>query len=142
MITAAVRKLAVCLLVACSHPPPPAPPPVEKPVNQLADVADTWTTSDDLDWGYFLKISNHDFMLTIDRGKMGRCTQHGTLAKGSTGPKFQLDVDVDECHRDRANGPLYVTFPHFDGKTLTVEELDGDQKERRVFKRSPNASME
>jgi hypothetical protein len=131
-----VRTLVVCLLVACSHPPPPKPPPAERPVTSFADVAATWTTSDDLDWGYFLTIQGDDFSLTIDRGKLGRCTQHATLLRGSTGPKFELEVQLDECHRDRAAGPLYVTFPSFTGDTLAVEELDGDQRERHTFRRS------
>lgn len=134
-----VRTLVVCLVVACSHPPPPKPVATERPVTDFGEVANEWTTSDDLDWGYFLKIqADGDFYLTVDRGKLGRCSQHATLVKGSTAPKFELEVLLDECHRDRASGPLFVTFPSFTGKTLTVEELDGDQRERRTYTAAPH----
>lgn len=133
-----VRTLVICLLVACSHPPPPKPVAVEQPVKDFGDVAGEWTTSDDLDWGYFLMIEGDDFSLTVDRGKLGRCTQHATLIRGSTAPKFELEVVTDECHRDRAVGPLFVTFPSFTGKTLTVDEIDGNQHERHTYTVAPH----
>jgi hypothetical protein len=136
-----VRTLVVCLLLACSHPPPPKPVVPESPVVSFSDVADTWTTSDDLDWGYFLTIKGDDFSLTVDRGKLGQCVQHATLVKGSTAPKFELEVEVDECHRDRADGPLFVTFSGWTATSLTVDELDGDHHERHTFHR-PNRETE
>jgi hypothetical protein len=134
----AVHTLVVCLLVACSHPPPPKPPPAEVPVTSFADVSGGWVTSDDLDWSYFLTIQGDDFLLAIDRGKLGKCTQHGALIKGATGPKFELEVSLDDCHRDRAAGPLFVQFPSFTGKTLTVELIDGDQHEHHTFTPAPS----
>jgi hypothetical protein len=128
-----VRTLVVCLLVACSHPPPPKPVAAERPVTGFSDLAGDWTTSDDLDWGYFLTIQGDDFSLTIDRGKLGRCTQHATLVRGSTAPKFELEVVTDDCDRDRAAGPLFVTFPSFTGTTLAVDLLDGAQHERHTY---------
>ncbi len=108
-------------------------------MTELSDVANEWTSSDDLDWGYFLKIQpDGELYLTIDRGKLGRCVQHATLVRGSTGPKFELEVVTDECHRDRAAGPLFVTFPSFTGKTLTVEEIDGNQHERHTYTVAPH----
>lgn len=128
-----VRTLVICLLVACSHPLPPKPIAAERPVKDFGDVAGEWTTSDDLDWGYFLTIQGDDFSLTVDRGKLGRCTQHATLIRGSTAPKFELEVVNDECHRDRAAGPLFVTFPSFTGSTLAVDMLDGAQHEHHTY---------
>jgi len=132
-----VRTLVVCLMLACSHPPPPKPVAAEKPVTSFSDIAEEWATSDDLDWGYFLKIQpDGDFYLTVDRGKLGQCIQHATLMRGATAPKFELEVVLDECHRDRAEGSLFVTFPSFTGATLTVEEIDGDHHERHTYTRA------
>jgi hypothetical protein len=136
-----VRTLVVCLLLACSHPPPPKPVVAEQPVTSFGDVAAEWVTSDDLDWGYFLTIRpDGDFYLTVDRGKLSPCSQHATLVRGATAPKFELEVDVDDCHADRAAGPLFITFPSFTGKTLTIEQLDGGHHERRTYTRSISAA--
>ena len=138
-----VRTLVVCLMLACSHPPPPKPAVVEKPVTTFGDIAEEWVTSDDLDWGYVLMIrGDGDFDLNLDRGKLGPCRQHATLLRGSTAPKFELEVDIDDCHRDRAAGSLFVTFPSFTGTTLTVEELDGDYHERRTYTRAKHACQD
>lgn len=135
-----VRTLVVCLMLACSHPPPPKPVVAERAVTTFADVADEWVTSDDLDWGYFLTIQpDGDFSLSIDRGKLGQCSQHATLLRGSTAPKFELEVALDDCHPDRASGSMFVTFPSFTGTTLTIDELDGDHHERRTYTRAKHA---
>ncbi|MEO8845194.1 MAG: hypothetical protein ABI591_01955 [Kofleriaceae bacterium] len=138
-----MRTLVVCLVVACSHPPPPRPVAAERPVTGFADIADEWVTSDDLDWGYFLKVqADGDLFLTVDRGKLGRCSQHATLIRGSTGPKLELEVVFDQCHRERAAGPLFVSFPSYTGTTLTVEELDGDRRERRTYTRAKHVCQD
>jgi hypothetical protein len=62
------------------------------------------------------------------------------LLRGSTAPKFELEVALDDCHPDRAPGSLFISFPSFTGKTLTVDELDGDHHERRTYTRAISAA--
>jgi hypothetical protein len=145
----AMRALVVSCLVAlvsaiaCSHPPPPPLPTAEKPVAVFADVAGHWVTSDDLDWSYALALgADGDFRLTLDRGKIGRCEVHAKLVQAAVAPKFELEVALDECHRDRAAGPIVVAFPSFTGTALTVELTDAGQTDRHTFTRAPAPSMQ
>ncbi|MFT3693301.1 MAG: hypothetical protein QM831_09195 [Kofleriaceae bacterium] len=130
-----MRWLVVCCLLACGHAPPPKPPAAQKPVNSLADVAGAWSTSDDMDWGYLLDIRpDGDVHLTIDRGKLGRCTLHATPIRGAVAPSFEMEVAIDECHRDRASGaPIYIAVPSFTGTEITLEIKDGDHVDRRTY---------
>jgi hypothetical protein len=133
----AMRALVVtAMLVGCSHPPPPPPPPPQVPVATWNDVTGTWTAFDDLDFGYTLVLAPDDFMLTVNRGKLGTCTLHAKPITGAAPPKFELEVSIDECHRDRQPGPLFVGFPSFTGKQLAVELTDGAEVTRRMFARS------
>ena len=126
--------------VACQHPPPPIPPAVEQPVRAFGDVAGRWVASDDLDWFYALSLrADGDLELAIDRGKLGRCVTHATLVQAAAAPSFELSVVVDECHRDRAAGPLHAVFPSFTGKTLTLELTDAGMTSRHTFSRAPES---
>ncbi|HET9992417.1 MAG TPA: hypothetical protein VFQ65_27985 [Kofleriaceae bacterium] len=132
-----MRALVVTgMLVACSHPPPPAPPPAEQAISRWDDVQGHYTAFDDLDFGYTLDLAaGGDFQLTVNRGKLGTCVTHATAITGAQPPKFELEVSLDECHRERAPGPLVVAFPSFTARTLTVETTDGAQVTRRTFQR-------
>lgn len=130
-----MRWLAVCTLWACGSTPPPKPVAVQKPVNSLADIAGAWSTSDDMDWGYLLDIQpDGDLRLTIDRGKLGRCVLHANPIRGSTAPQFEMEVAIDECHRDRnAGSPIFISVPSFTGREVTLEIKDGDHVDRRTY---------
>ncbi|MEO6774285.1 MAG: hypothetical protein ABI467_14915 [Kofleriaceae bacterium] len=132
-----MRALVITgMLVACSHPPPPAAPPAELPVARWADVQGHYTAFDDLDFGYTLDLAaGGDFKLVVDRGKLGTCVTHGTTIVGARPPRFELEVSLDECDRDRAAGPLFVAFPSFTGRSLVVETTDGAEVTRRTFQR-------
>ena len=131
-----MRALVVTMLVACSHPPPPAPPPAQRAVASWDDVAGSWAAFDDLDFGYLLDIAPGDFLLKINRGKLGTCTIHAKPIIGAQPPKFELEVALDDCHRDRNPGPLVVAFPSFTGAQLAVELSDGADVTSRTYSRS------
>jgi hypothetical protein len=132
-----MRALASALvLAACGQPPPPKPVVVEKPVQELAEIAGQWVASDDLDWSYKLSVgSDGAVLLAVDRNKMGRCELHAHLVRGSRAPSFELEVSLDECHRDRAPGPIELRVPSFDGTRLVVELVDAGQTDRHTFTR-------
>jgi len=131
-----MSSVLVGLLVACSHPPPPAPPAAQVPVATWEDVAGTWTAFDDLDFSYTLQLAPGDLLLAVNRGKLGTCNLHAKPILGAKSPKFELEVVVDECHRDRAAGPIHVAFPSFTGKQLSVEISDGAEVTTRTYARS------
>jgi hypothetical protein len=131
-----MRALVVtAILVGCSHPPPPAPPPAQHPIASWDDVAGSWATFDDLDFGYVLQLGPGDFLLTVNRGKLGTCTVHAKPILGAQPPKFELEVALDDCHRDRHPGPLVVAFPSFTADQLVVEITDGADVTRRTYSR-------
>jgi hypothetical protein len=124
------------ILVACSHPPPPAPPPAQRTIASWDDVAGSWAAFDDLDFGYVLELAPGDFSMTVNRGKLGTCNVHAKPIQGAQPPKFELEVALDDCHRDRHAGPLFVAFPSFTDSQLVVEITDGSDVTRRTFSRS------
>lgn len=129
-----MRALVVGILVGCSHPPPPKTAAAEQPVHAVGDVAGDWAASDDMDFGYHLTVDRTgDFMLTTDRGKMGKCVLHGKAIVGAAAPAFELEVSLDECHRDRPPGRITVAFPSFTGSALAVEITDNGEVTRRTF---------
>ncbi len=139
-----MRALAVAVVVdlvllgtaACSHPPPPPPPAAEKPVTQLADLAGQWVANDQLDWFYKLTIGGDgEVSLLVDRDKMGRCELHAHALRGATAPSFELEVSLDECHRDRPPGPLELRVSSFDGTHAVIEFVADGQTEHHAFTR-------
>jgi hypothetical protein len=130
-----MRALVVTMMVACSHPPPPAPPPVQRAVASWDDVAGSWAAFDDLDFGYVLQLGPGDLLLTVNRGKLGTCDLHAKPIQGAQPPKFELEVMIDDCHRDRQAGPLFVAFPSLTATQLVVEITDGADVTRRTYAR-------
>ncbi|HEY0249934.1 MAG TPA: hypothetical protein VGC41_00320, partial [Kofleriaceae bacterium] len=136
-----MRWLVVGMLVACSHPPPPPPVVAQKPVHALGDLAGSWSTSDDMDWGYLLEIKpDGDFHLTIDRGKLGRCFFHATPVQATAAPIYEMEVALDECHRDRAAGPVHIAVPSFTGTEATIEIHDADHVDKRTYRKLNGAA--
>jgi hypothetical protein len=137
--TIAWTFVAVAVVVACGHPAPPRPPPSELAVKLPADIAGTWVTSDDSDWGYRLTIDKAGALAqVVDRGKMGRCEQKGTLVVDEATPKqFQITYDKNECNRDYNGAALQIKVASFTGEMLTLVVTGYGSEERHVYKRAP-----
>lgn len=129
-----MRAIWPCVvLAACGGAPKPARGPVELPAEQVRDVAGTWVASDDMDWGYKMTITPPSTIdVWIDRGKLGRCEQKGTMEPSS--PRvFRVVYTRGECNPQAVNLPLELSIASFTGERLTI--VVGDQK--RTYTRVP-----
>jgi hypothetical protein len=131
-----MRVALIALIVggACSKGPPPKAPPREVPADRVADIAGTWVASDDMDWGYRMTIEVPGVIdVWIDRGKLGRCEQKGTIAASAPGRAFRITYTRGECNPQAVGIPIEMTVSSFTGEALTI--MVGDQ--RRTYARSP-----
>ena len=129
-----MRRIWPCVvLAACGGAPARKPPPVELPAEKVADLAGVWVTSDEMDFGYKMTISTPSTIdVWIDRNKMGRCEQKGTIQPSS--PRvFRVTYTRGECNPQAVNIPIDMSITSFTGDTLTLSV--GDQK--RTYKRAP-----
>ncbi len=132
-----MRLAFVVLLVACGTPPVHKTPPKELPADSLGDIAGRWGMSDDMDIGYTMTIDEQGGIdLWIDRGKMGRCEQKGTIAAGGS-RTFRVVYKISECVPQLVGTPIDMKVPSYTGETLTV--VVGEQS--RTYQRAPEASM-
>jgi hypothetical protein len=116
----------VLLVAACGHAAPP-PKAVEQPLGGVADLVGTWVASDDLDWGYKMTIQpKGGIAVVIDRARMGRCEQKGTLAPGSSDHVFVVTYKHGDCNKAIVNHPFDLTVASFSGASLTI--VVGDQR--------------
>ena len=121
------------LLVACSKAPPPKAPITEQAVDKVADIAGRWATNDELDWGYTMTISAKGTIdVWIDRAKLGRCEQKGTIAAGTASRVFRVMYTRGECNPEAVGRPIDMTIASFTGGALTV--VVGEQ--RRTYTRA------
>lgn len=105
-----MKPWLVMLACACGHPPAAKAPAPELPAGSAADLAGRYSASDELDFGYVLTIgADGSFDLWIDRNKLGRCEEKGTLSAGATPKTFALTYKVNECHRDAVGATEQVT---------------------------------
>jgi hypothetical protein len=125
-----MRRLALVLLVACSHPaPPPAHPEIA--VADAAALKGHWLFTSEVDWTYFLAIEpDGQLHITVDRGKMGRCEQQGKLVPAGA-QHFTITYDKDSCNHEAVRPQLQLAVASFTGDDLVIE-LGG---ERRHYKR-------
>jgi hypothetical protein len=133
-----MRRIAFAvILVGCGHAPPPKPPPAEREVKATADLAGTWVTSDDLDWGYRMAIAADGAIdVVIDRNKLGRCEQKGTLEV--VGPnKFRVTYAKNECNRDYTGAALELGVTSFTGDELAIVVTGFGSEERHAYRRAP-----
>ena len=129
-----MRVAPLVLLVACSKPPAAGPSVEELPADQVADIAGRWAANDDLDWGYTMTIEPTGVIdVWIDRGKMGRCEQKGTIAPGASSRRFRVTYTRGECNPEAVGVPLDLTIASFTGSSLTVVVAD----QRRTYTRAP-----
>jgi hypothetical protein len=129
-----MRAIWPCVaLAACGGTSKKVQGPVEMPAEKVADVAGTWVTSDEMDWGYKMTITAPSTIdVWIDRGKMGRCEQKGTMAPSS--PRvFRVVYSRGECNPQAVNIPIDMSVASFTGGRLTI--VVGDQK--RTYTRAP-----
>ncbi len=117
------RVLAGCILVGigslgCHHAPPLRPPAAERPLTKPGDLAGSWVTSDDLDWGYQLTFDAAGKMTqTIERARMGKCVQDAQLVAGPVPRQFTFAWKHDACDE---GGPGAA-------RTLEVVSFTADQ---------------
>ena len=125
----------VVALGACGSPPPPKPPPAERAADTVADIAGRWVAQDDMDWGYSMTIEPGGVIdVWIDRGKMGRCEQKGTIEKSAAARTFRVLYTRGECNPQAVNIPLDMTIKSFTGDALVVVVAD----QSRTYQRAPS----
>jgi hypothetical protein len=141
-----MRLLASALTIAalgvsCSHPPPPKRAAPELAITGIASVAGRWVADGNIDWGYALSIAaDGAFVLAIDRDKLGRCEQKGTLVSGADPKTYQLTDVHDSCNRDAAGGPVEVRIASFTGEALELVVVADRLEERRRYQRDPKTA--
>lgn len=127
------RPVLLAAVVACSKPPPAAPRPQERSAETVADIAGRWAANDELDWGYIMTIEAGGVIdVWIDRGKMGRCEQKGTISPAGS-RVFRVTYTRGECNPQAVGVPLEMNVASFTGDALTI--VVGDQ--RRTYTRAP-----
>jgi hypothetical protein len=135
------RALPWILACACGHPAPPKPPPAERAVTTAADLAGSWVSSDDLDWGYRMTIgADGAIAVTIDRGKLGRCEQKGKLDAGGEAKTFTVTYAKNDCNRDYAGAQLVLKISSFTGDALAFALTGYGSEERHIYRRAPGAA--
>jgi hypothetical protein len=131
-----MRLAFVVLLVACGSPPVRKTPPKELPADSLGDIAGRWVTSDDMDIGDSMTIDDSGGIdVWIDRGKMGRCEQKGSIAAAAS-RTFRVVYKIGECVPQSVGVPVDMKVPSFTGDSLTV--VVGEQS--RTYQRAPQAT--
>jgi hypothetical protein len=127
-----MRLALVALLVACGGPPAHKPPPAELPADKVADLAGRWVTNDEMDWGYAMTIDGNGVIdVWIDRGKMGRCEQKGTIAAQAS-RVFRVTYTKGECNPQAVNVPIDMKVTSFTGESLTVSVADQSRTYQRA----------
>lgn len=105
-----------------------------------ASFAGSWVAADDLDWGYLLRIEGDGaLLLTIDRGKMGRCEQRGVLQPGADARTYQLTYAKNTCNPDAGGTPLAVEVASFTGGALSLAITGDGTVQRRTYQRDPKS---
>lgn len=134
-----MHRLAVVslALVGCAKPPPPKPPAAELPVHDLATVAGTWVTSDDLDIAYKLALgADGTYDLRVDRNRMGTCEIKGKLT--GSAKAYTLAFGEHQCRREWSNTATQLAIDSYTGQTLTVTVTTPEGSDRRTYQRAPD----
>jgi len=129
-----------CVLVGCGSKAQPRPAPVEQPVTGVGSIAGDWVADDEMSWSYALTIQPDGTVVgRIDRGKLPRCDQQGTLTTGTGERRFALAYRKNTCNAQQSGAGLAeVEVASFTGDALTlVVTMDG-VAERRTYQRRPN----
>jgi len=127
-------SVAVVVLVGCGSAQVRKPPPKELPVNQISDLSGRWVASDDMDWSYEMTIdAKGGIDVWIDRGRMGRCEQKGTII-ALADKLVRVIYTRGECNPQAVKVPIDMLVTSFTGESLTVEV--GGQA--RAYQRAPD----
>lgn len=131
--------LAGCVLLGCGAAPRPRPAAAELPVTRVADIAGDWVADDDMSWSYALTIRPDGGLAgRIDRGKLPRCDQEGTLTAGGAARRFTLAYRKNTCDAQHTGaGVAAVEVASFTGDALTLVVTQGGTAERRTYQRRP-----
>ena len=140
------RVLVGCLVgsvivgIGCHHAPPPKPPAPERPLTKPSDLAGSWVTSDDLDWGYALEFSASGAMKqSIERGRMGRCEQDAVLTPGSAPRTFAFTYTKDECDQGGPGAARTLEVVSFTDTALSIVVHGGVGEVHRTYTPDPKA---
>ena len=124
----------VVVVASCSKPPPPKPPPAERAADTVADIAGRWVANDEMDWGYSMTIEPAGVIdVWIDRGKLGRCEQKGSIERGAASRTFRIIYPRGECNPEAVNVPIELTVRSFTGDALAIAVAD----QTRTYQRAP-----
>ncbi len=133
------RALVACTVLAgCHHEPPPKPPAPERPLTKPGDLAGSWVTSDDLDFGYALTFDGSGMMTqTIDRGRMGKCVQDAQLAMGSAARTFAFTFKHDSCDEGGPGAARTLEVESFTADVLSIVVRGGVSPLHRRYTPDP-----
>ena len=119
--------LLVVVVAGCGHPAAQKPPPAEVPVDKISDLAGRWVTSDEMDTSYEMTITpKGDIDVWIDRGKMGRCEQKGTIV-ALADKMVRVIYTTGGCNPQAVRVPIDMRVTSFTGQSLTVD-VQGDAR--------------
>jgi hypothetical protein len=114
-------RVVVVGLVACGGAPPRKEPPKELPVERISDLAGRWVSSNDMDELYDMTIDARGGIdVWIDRGKMGRCEQKGSIV-ALADKLVRVIYTKGECNPQAVRIPIDMRVTSFTGESLTVE---------------------
>ena len=139
------RALAGCLLIAigslgCHHAPPPRPAAPERPLTGPGDLAGSWVSSDDLDWGYQLTFDAAGKMTqTIERARMGKCVQDAQLTPGPAPRQFAFTWKHDACDEGGPGATRTLEVVSFTADQLDVIVRGGVGPLHRRYTPDPKA---
>jgi len=135
--------LAIFVIASCAKPPPPKPPAAEVDVSSPASFAGSWVMSDEMDFGYALVIApTGQLVLTIDRGKMGRCEQKGMLEAGADPRTYRIAYTKNTCNPEVGGTPLEIKILSLTDSELALL-ITGDGTERRpTYTRDPKSAKQ
>jgi hypothetical protein len=132
--------VVVGFVVGCGGAPAKKEAPKELPVERISDLAGRWVTSDEMDWSYEMTIdAKGGIDVWIDRGKMGRCEQKGTIIALSD-RLVRVIYTRGECNPQAVKVPVDMRVTSFTGQSLTVEVANQARTYQRASDDKPTAS--
>ena len=119
-------------LAGCGGAPPKKEAPKELPVDRIGDLAGRWVSSNDMDELYEMTIdAKGGIDVWIDRGKMGRCEQRGTIV-ALADKLVRVIYTKGECNPQAVRVPIDMRVTSFTGESLTVEVANQSRTYQRA----------
>jgi hypothetical protein len=108
-------------LVACGGAPAKKEAPKELPVERISDLAGRWVSNNEMDELYDMTIdAKGGIDVWIDRGKLGRCEQKGTIV-ALADRLVRVIYTRGECNPQAVRVPIDMRVTSYTGESLTVE---------------------